>query len=465
VDRYPVITTALDILDLNQEVIPLLDFCHLLRSPFLGGAEAEAYARACLESALRRAGAHLVRLADVRYLAGQEDKPWYCPVLLAGLLTMENLRLRHRGRQHWQIWLDFIDKQLDAMGWPGDHPDTSTVRILKDWQQLLLACLGLPPLLPAPDLPRMRSQLRWLAAEIPSSPWPGHAPVRVLTPLEAENVAFSHAWILGLDETQWPPEMRTTPFIPLGLQQQYGVPEADHQNQLQHGRRLLQNIINGVSEEVVLSYASMLDDMPVQAASLFLQASPDQTIEALPNVETRLDADLQPLREAGNLELFEESAILAWQATESPGGGHSLLADQAACPFKSFARHRLGSGELNPPVIGFPATALGNLLHDALEYLWHRLGDSTTLAAMDTASLESLTRQGIEVGLAKQLPRYPVLFGGRFRDLEVNRLVTLVLQWLREHESQRGPFRIEAKETEMVWQYDKLSLRLRIDRD
>lgn len=378
-------------------------------------------------------------------------------------MEVENLRLRHKGRQHWQVWVDFIDRQLSAMGWPGESMDAAMSRTLKDWQQLLVACQGLPPLLPAPDLPRMRTQLRWLAAQLPCTPWPRQAAVSVMTPLEAENLPFTHAWILGLDESQWPPEQRASSFIPLSLQRSHGIPEADTGNQVKHGRRMLQGILSDVAEEVVLSHATMLDDMPVKASSLYTQVAAGTPLD-LSATDSRLGAVYQRLRQAADTTLFEEVAILPWREAEAAGGGHSLLGDQAACPFRSLARHRLRSEVLQAPATGLPATASGNILHHALESLWRRLGDSAMLQSMGSDQLDKLTREVVESALNAQLKHYPLLLQGRFRDLEMERLVELLLQWLRTQETQRGPFQVEAEEVRVTWQHDNLRLTLRIDR-
>ena len=66
-------------------------------------------------------------------------------------------------------------------------------------------------------------------------------------------------------------------------------------------------------------------------------------------------------------------------ATKTPKGGTRILADQAACPFRAFARHRLAAEALEEPVEGLDARARGLLLHTLMKELWTELKGSAGL--------------------------------------------------------------------------------------
>ncbi len=62
-------------------------------------------------------------------------------------------------------------------------------------------------------------------------------------------------------------------------------------------------------------------------------------------------------------------------------GGTRVLADQAACPFRAFARWRLAAEPLEAPAAGPDASDRGTLLHALMKHLWSELKDSAALHA------------------------------------------------------------------------------------
>jgi len=71
---------------------------------------------------------------------------------------------------------------------------------------------------------------------------------------------------------------------------------------------------------------------------------------------------------ARRIETVEDGQAPAL-ATRTPRGGTRILADQAACPFRAFARHRLAAEALEEPVEGLDARARGLLLHTLMKEL------------------------------------------------------------------------------------------------
>jgi hypothetical protein len=78
------------------------------------------------------------------------------------------------------------------------------------------------------------------------------------------------------------------------------------------------------------------------------------------------------------LESFEDSRAPSVQ-TKQVRGGTRVLADQAACPFRAFARWRLAAEGLEEPAPGLDARQRGALLHDLMKHLWTSLKNSKAL--------------------------------------------------------------------------------------
>jgi len=63
-------------------------------------------------------------------------------------------------------------------------------------------------------------------------------------------------------------------------------------------------------------------------------------------------------------------------AVETARGGSALFKNQAACPFRAFAAHRLDAYPLDEPVAGLDAAERGSILHAALEFIWRELANA-----------------------------------------------------------------------------------------
>ncbi|MBI4695033.1 MAG: PD-(D/E)XK nuclease family protein [Gammaproteobacteria bacterium] len=146
---------------------------------------------------------------------------------------------------------------------------------------------------------------------------------------------------------------------------------------------------------------------------------------------------------------------------ERLGGGSGLLKDQAACPFRAYARHRLRAVEVEEAGPGLDARARGELVHGVLAKFWARVGDQEGLRALDDAGRQSL----VAAAVAAEIEAHPhrALFGAEFWRLEQTRVTALACEWLAG-ELERPPFTVVALEEAFKLDLAGLPLRLRADR-
>ena len=142
-------------------------------------------------------------------------------------------------------------------------------------------------------------------------------------------------------------------------------------------------------------------------------------------------------------------------------GGSQLLKDQAACPFRAFARHRLQAQEIPDTTIGLDASERGNLVHNALEIIWRRLKTRDRLLQMEEDALQNLIRDAVEKALLAI--REKRFVGERFIRIESQRLVRQLNQWM-DLEKQRAPFTVVMSEGKRTVKLDKLPVNIRYDR-
>ncbi len=144
-------------------------------------------------------------------------------------------------------------------------------------------------------------------------------------------------------------------------------------------------------------------------------------------------------------------------------GGARLIQDQAACPFRAFAAHRLGATVLEQPHEGLDARERGNVLHAVVASLWGSLRSSERLAALTDEELDHEVAQAVDLGLTRWRTRRESVFKERFLALERERLQSLLREWLAL-ERQRAPFEVLAVEAARSVEVGGVRLELRLDR-
>jgi len=440
---YPVIRAAVLMLEFAQGALPLSRAGMLLRSPFLGGAETEWSGRAQLDAKLRKRSLWDIDIPGLRDSAGN------CPRLQHVLRRVEK-RLRNLPReQPPSVWSSDIAALLDAFGWPGDRTPSSTeFQTLEAWRGLL-ATLASLDLTAAPiNLAQVTGWLRESAAGTQFQPEDEGAPVQVMGMLEAAGLRFVHLWIMGLHDEALPAPANPNPFLPSALQRQHNLPRSSAARELDFARTMMDRLL-GSAPDVVLSYPERDSDRalapsPLVAGGLWLDDSDRHTNDWIVKMRSSAAFD----------KIADEIAPVLVQSN-SPGGA-GLFKDMAACPFRAFAKHRLGARPMEDPDLGLSYRDRGTTVHKALEVIWRELGSHARLLELSSKEVDALIARGADAAVAKLGP-------GIGRDLEKRRLQKLLLEWL-EIEKSRPAFAVAGIEAERVVTISGVQVKMRADR-
>jgi ATP-dependent helicase/nuclease subunit B len=433
----------------------------LLRSPFVGGAESERNARALLDARLRRLGDPHITLDALIYHAGTEGHPYSCGVLAERLTA---LRARQRelpaAAQRVSFWGPALQSLLSAAGWPGERElNSEEYQTSNKWKELTVALAQLDLVCAPVKLVAAVGVLERLAAEELFQPETQDSPIQILGLLESAQLEFDQLLVLGLTDERWPRPARPNPLLPLELQRMRGLPGATAEWELAFARRT-QAGWRRAAPCTVFSYHCTDGDRtlgPSPLLSGLSEATPTQlAVEQLPDWRAT----------AHGAAVLER--IADWQGHPLPEGamfrgGARLLQHQAACPFRAYAIHRLGATSLDHPQEGLNARDRGILLHTALAALWSELCTQQRLMATKREELTAAIVRCVDGALARLRPRRASSFKSRFLELERERLVALLEEWL-EIERDRGDFEVMGCEEEAVVNVAGLGLKLRLDR-
>ncbi|MGH8709243.1 MAG: PD-(D/E)XK nuclease family protein, partial [Burkholderiales bacterium] len=436
---YPLVNAALSLLQLASHEMSFDHASKLIRSPFIAGASSEMAQRALLDASLRRVAPAKLSLGKLIGLV--KGAPVLRQRLEALFATMRP------GADSPHDWARHFTALLDAAGFPGRSLDSAEFQTRAKLNETLAELAKLER-----DAPRMRQDealgaLRRLCAETLFQPESPDAPIQVLGVLESAGLEFDALWVSGLTDEAWPLHANPNPFLPVALQKKSGIPEATPEGSLERAKRITEGWLTA-AEEVVLSHAAREEDRDLIASPLI---SGVPSFSGTP--ETKSYARYRDvLFAARRVDKVKDGKAPALQ-TRTPRGGTRILVDQAACPFRAFARHRLGAEALEEPVEGLDARDRGSLLHALMKELWSELKGSDGLEGDVAGAIERAATAAIkELGLEDP-----------FASLEKKRLARLARDWL-SIERQRRPFEVVALEEKRKLRVAGLEINGRIDR-
>lgn len=466
----PVVATAFGLLALMQAPTDTAALGVLLASPHWAlprdAAErrAELDRRALLDRRLRSVGEAEVYLRTVRFEAQRENQdglpePWNSPLLSAVLDDLVTQLRDLPGRADTAAWAAAFTVWLRLAGWPKGRPlDSAEFQAVEAWNQLLSRLSGLTDFAGGLSRGEALALLRRLARDTVFQPRSGEAPVQVLGLHEANGQHFDHLWVMGLHDGVWPPAATPDPFIPLALQRERGMPHSEPERE-RAWAALVTARLAAAAPEVLFSF-------PGRDGAEELACSP--LIEGFQPIEPSRVANAAHDRWADRIRRSASPQPLpAWQQlplrqSQVPGGSR-VFANQAACPFRAFAEHRLGARPLDRLQVGLGPMRSGTLMHRALELVWRELQTQQALLEHSEAELRELVQHCSSEALAAQRRQNPATLAERYADLEAERLQQKLLAWL-EIERQRSPFRVVGFEEHYEFAAGGVQVNLKLDR-
>jgi ATP-dependent helicase/nuclease subunit B len=459
---WPLVHDALSVLEAARgRPRAYREWSAMLLSPFFGGARAEHMHRARLDAALRESCSAEETLEGLQRAVVLEGQSGTCPALGSRLAKyVEAVRGAGALRAAPSAWGKRFAEWLAIMGFPGDRTlDSIEHQTLKKFRDLLESLSALDRVSPRVTLNDALGRLRRSAADALFQPEISALPIQALGILESAGTAFDHLWVTGLTTDAWPLAARPNPFLPVSLQRQAGIPEASASASLEVDRRITEGWL-GAASEVVFSH-------PRQDGDRELSVSPLVSRIPLVELETVVPKSAPAWRESIFAARARESVLddtaPEFVATVPLSSGVAALQDQAACPFRAQARHRLHARSLRSLEPGLDAAQRGTLIHAVLQRVWAVLKDQDGLFNRDEAALAAEVGHAVADVLAHSRAARLLKIQPRLAAVEAARLERLVLLWL-EVEKERAPFAVEFVEDKRVVNAGRLPLSVKLDR-
>ena len=442
------VEAALLILDPRRSR-PWEDISRLLLSPYFGAAESERNQRALLDAQLRGRSNIEVNITSV-IDAGRNSRA-RCPDLADRLEALSIGSQNTPDRQRMHDWMAFAEKQLRTAGWPGDRElNPSELVALAEWQRAMDAVAELDAILPTCSwqsaVSRWRTILRSRRLMLPTAV----NAVQVITLEEAAFLDLDSLWVAGMYDGAPLEATTVSPFIPFSLQLRYGLPGADPNLDLSYANNLL-SYLYVHHPTAIWSYAKIDGETPRRQL---------RNVHCVP--VTRNSTTLWPRSDPRQkYDVIDDSYATLLPDASTLTGGVGLFTDQAACPMRAFARHRLRAQCPDDPSPGLNAMQRGSIIHAVMAKLWTRIGSSAELKSTGEQDLQRILNICVGTVVDEFRVHYRLL--DRYWELEHERLQNLGREWLKL-ELEREPFEVLVCEQSRSATIGTHTINTRVDR-
>jgi len=441
--EYPLVAHALQWISLNQTELSQHQAQLLLSSPHLITAQAEFLARAsCLNNI------PLLQERRIPFSRFKRAIQTPAPALAEALNALSS----YPKTRTPLAWARLFYERLTQLGFPGEAGLTSAQ--YQCFQRLIALMddfIALSVVTPSMCAKEAFRSLHDLAKNTIFQPEKSDAPVQILGLLEASGCTFDAVWMSGSTDQKLPTRTRLSAFIPIALQRELDMPYANASRE----QRLAEKRITRLqlaSVEQVFSYPALVGDIP---------ALPSPLISNYPE----LPKARAPVHITHPTQLLTDLEPYSYPFTKQDvhTGGTARLADQALCPFRAFAAHRLKATTQPEPTEGPDAMLRGQVIHHILELLWKKLKTQRALIACSQAELNAYIDEAINTALKPIKANKPTSFPELMQTVEHERLKRLVHACLTWDKS-RPAFDIEAIEESFHLTLGELEFRVRVDR-
>lgn len=442
---YALVAHALTWLGLDKRVLKQEHAALVLSSPFLAFSKEEILARAQF---LQDNSLLQERVIDNNLFNKELTKK--VPKLAAVLEAIAN----YPKTASPNTWITLFQERLAGLGFPGEYAlDSSNYQCYQRLQLLFDEFKQLNLLVPTMSSYEAIKIMADLAQTTIFQPEQiTAAPIQILGLLEAAGCQFDALWVIGMTDDCLPQKTKLSPFIPIMLQKEQGLPYTSPEKEFELAHKTITRF-ERATPTIVFSYPKYSDAQSNLPTPLLTNLTPFLSIEE----------NMDLTNNHTNKIVYTETYQLPLDPTHPYQGSTSLLANQAKCPFRAFAAHRLHLKKSQETSEGPNALERGMIIHQIMEQFWQQVNNQHALLLLDEESLAKIIDNAINKAITPYQARRKYSFPPIIQCVERKRLKHLVEELLI-WEKQRPDFSVTQVEENYSFELANIHFDVRIDR-
>lgn len=434
--EFPLIQQSLTLLFLDPSTnVSKTELKVLLHTPWLHGADDEAAQRA--------------QLSNYHRMLQEPALPW--SALLS--LTAKNCPKLHQtlaafnpypAQASIEAWIVLLEQRLNLL----DFTKANSELLAK----LFLSIENLHELQGFVDHLELASLQAWLRLKFQQDihqPPQDHAGVHLMGWLESSGFCGDAVWICQFLAQNIPQPPNFSSWLPITWQKQQQLPRTSYEQEQVIAASLVKRL-QAANPCLVFSYPATIEQQAQWPSPMFPHHADHYRL-------TWTEANTL------NLEFYADPQSLPFLPDEAPKGGSQLLSAYANCPFQAFAKYRLHATSGSDTHLGLDAREHGQLIHQALFYLWQALDTQQSLKSSTAQQLAELVEQAITQALAPFKEAKPYSLDPFMLTIEASK-ARKILQQVITFDQNRPPFTIAGLEQELSLSIESLEFKLRYDR-
>lgn len=440
--EFPLIAHAIEFLNLEHESVSHDLMRLILNSPYLGASKEEFLLRSSLI-----AKNEILQEPDVSFESFKKILVQKVPKL-SELINNISAYPKEASAYQWSL---LFKKHLKNLNFPGEYSLTSTTyqcfqRLLNLFDEFLQVGLIKQILTKNEALNIIREIAHSTIFQLKKP----KCEIQILGILEASGCTFDSLWILGLTNQCLPQKTKLSPFIPASLQKTCKMPHALPEKELQLAQKTLKRLQNASRNTCIISYPQLSGELTNMPSPLIIDC-------------LNFNAQNITYTNINNLETYDDEYQIPVFQDEKIKGGTQILANQAKCPFRSFAIHRLHAKQPLKIQEGINALNKGKIIHRIMELFFQNIPNQTTLINLTDQDIEEKITMSIADALEPWIKNNSYLLPKVMQEVEfklLSQLVKAAISW----EKERPAFTINALEKTFQFALGELKLKIRVDR-
>lgn len=440
--QFPLIAHAIAFLNFNNQIISHDLLRLIINSPYLGFSKEEFLIRNRLIAQHEILQEPFISLKNLQKILKKHSPK------LSELITNITPYPKSASVYEWSL---LFKRRLKNLDFPGEYPlNTLTYqcfqRLLNLFDEFLQIGLIQPVLTQNEALSIIHELANLTIFQLQKS----NCEIQILGMLEASGCSFDSLWIGGLTNQCLPQKTKLSPFIPATIQKTYKMPHALPERELKLAEQTLKRLYNATNEQCIVSYPKLIGELTNMPSPLIANLS-------IYNAEKIHD---EP---TNNLEVYFDDYKLPVLENEKIKGGTQILANQAKCPFRAFAIHRLQAKEPYKIQEGINALSRGKIIHRILELFFKDIPNQQALINLTNDDINKKISASIEDALTPWIQNESYLLPKVMREVEFKRLTNLLKEAIN-WEKERRAFNIKSLEETFNVEIGKLKIKVRVDR-